>query len=50
MWAQITTTLAPYSLPALAMLGGFLVIYLLIEKTANTVFKLESKPKPRHRL
>lgn len=47
MWAQIATTLGPYGVPALAMLGGFVVIYMLLEKTANTVFKLEPKPKSR---
>lgn len=50
MWAQITTTIAPYGLPALAMLGGFLVIYKLVEKTADIVFKLEPRPKSHHRL
>lgn len=50
MWAQIATTLAPYGLPVLAMLGGYLVIYKLVEKTAIVVLKLEPKPKTRPRL
>jgi hypothetical protein len=50
MWAQIATTLTPYTLPALAMLGGYLVVYKLIEKTAHVVFNLEPKQKSRRRL
>ena len=50
MWAQIATTLAPYSLPALAMLGGYLVVYKLVEKTADAVLKLEPKPKTHRSL
>jgi hypothetical protein len=50
MWAQIATTLAPYGLPVLAMLGGYLVVYKLVEKTAVAVLKLEPKPKTRPRL
>jgi hypothetical protein len=45
MWAQIATTLAPYSLPGLAMLAGFVVVYKIVEKTMITAFKLEPKPK-----
>ena len=47
MWAQITTTLSPYAIPVLAMLGGYLVVYKLVEKTAVAVLKLEPKQKPR---
>lgn len=50
MWAQIATTLAPYGLPVLAMLGGYLVVYKLVEKTAVAILKLEPKPKTRPRL
>jgi hypothetical protein len=49
MWAQIATTLTPYALPALAMLGSYLVVYKLVEKTAGVVFKLEPKQKSRPR-
>jgi hypothetical protein len=37
-------------LPVLAMLGGYLVVYKLVEKTAIAVLKLEPKPKTRPRL
>ncbi len=50
MWAQIATTLTPYTLPALAMLGGYLVVYKLVEKTAAVVFKLEPKSRSRQGL
>jgi hypothetical protein len=49
MWAQIATTLSPYALPVLGMLGGYLVVYKLVEKTADVVFKLEPKAKSRQR-
>jgi hypothetical protein len=45
MWAQIATTLAPYSLPGLAMLAGFVVVYKIVERTMIAAFKLEPKPK-----
>ncbi len=47
MWADLTTTFSPYAIPVLAMLGGYLVIYKLVEKTANAVLKLEPRQKPR---
>ena len=47
MWAQIATNLSPYTIPVLAMLGGYLVVYKLVEKTANAVLKLEPKQKSR---
>ena len=31
------------------MLGGYLVVYKLVEKTANVILKLEPKPKSRQR-
>jgi hypothetical protein len=45
MWAQIATTLAPYGLPTLAMLAGFVVVYKIVEKTMIAAFRLEPKPK-----
>jgi hypothetical protein len=45
MWAQITTALAPYSLPVLAMVAGFLVVYKIVEKTMIVAFKLEPKSR-----
>jgi hypothetical protein len=47
MWAQIAITLTPYALPALAMLGGYFVVYKLVEKTADAVFKLGPKNSRR---
>lgn len=43
----MTTTVSPYAIPVLAMLGGYLVVYKLVEKTADAVLKLEPRRKPR---